>query len=566
MPPVGGYRSKLLNRIVSVSSQVVDRGAEALRHLKVAASWSVRVLGYTLAAALRFDRAGMQMGGQPESSKPDLPPATSTATESEARESDAPLARVLQVATELVRSASKEQKQQDSEERKQTAGPWQKLTGALQRVGDRAIDALRGWRQKSNDFPAETSHQNSTADSDRAELVPTPDGNAVLDRNVAISDSASLAASAGPEEDSLRTSGPDVRGVASLRSNRRLVLIGSNNEVLDILTPAQRALLHERILWEIYRAYGLFWPFFLAAEPKGSKSLGSQPRDRKALHPKNAYGRAIAGFVRRLPAKPRAFLQGLLPEASSSEELQERARLEEGQRAPAGTNWQRRLWEQLEALNRKAIALFDRKEFPPREPTTFEASETATGEPEEPWLTEERVFGNPGVSYAIERQTTASLAAPPPETDVSIVAPKAKSKRKRRRDRKRQARQKEQRQGAIVTPPPNESLDASDVALDPAPNVAIEPVPDVGVASHVVPVASDGISDRSVSDKMGATSDFASEEPDDTWIETDYTAEYVKHPFERVLEWVDRAMFWLENKLPSIWRWLKKRLGLGISR
>jgi len=33
---------------------------------------------------------------------------------------------------------------------------------------------------------------------------------------------------------------------------------------------------------------------------------------------------------------------------------------------------------------------------------------------------------------------------------------------------------------------------------------------------------------------------------------------YVKHPLERVLEWVDRLMFWLEEATIATGRWLKR--------
>ncbi|NJL83368.1 MAG: hypothetical protein HC890_11235 [Chloroflexaceae bacterium] len=46
-----------------------------------------------------------------------------------------------------------------------------------------------------------------------------------------------------------------------------------------------------------------------------------------------------------------------------------------------------------------------------------------------------------------------------------------------------------------------------------------------------------------------------------TWIETEAIAVgYVKHPLERVLEWLDRIILWLEETVAALWRWLQQKL------
>jgi hypothetical protein len=48
-------------------------------------------------------------------------------------------------------------------------------------------------------------------------------------------------------------------------------------------------------------------------------------------------------------------------------------------------------------------------------------------------------------------------------------------------------------------------------------------------------------------------------EPD--WIETQATpVGYVKHPLEKILEWLDRSILWIEETITSLWRWLRQRL------
>ena len=47
--------------------------------------------------------------------------------------------------------------------------------------------------------------------------------------------------------------------------------------------------------------------------------------------------------------------------------------------------------------------------------------------------------------------------------------------------------------------------------------------------------------------------------PDVTWLEAKVSfVGYVKHPLERVLEWLDRIMLWLEDRLINLVKWLKQ--------
>jgi uncharacterized protein Smg (DUF494 family) len=49
-------------------------------------------------------------------------------------------------------------------------------------------------------------------------------------------------------------------------------------------------------------------------------------------------------------------------------------------------------------------------------------------------------------------------------------------------------------------------------------------------------------------------------ELDPDWIETKATPiGYVKHPLERILEWLDRLLLLTEEWVASIWRWLRQR-------
>jgi len=46
------------------------------------------------------------------------------------------------------------------------------------------------------------------------------------------------------------------------------------------------------------------------------------------------------------------------------------------------------------------------------------------------------------------------------------------------------------------------------------------------------------------------------------WIETQATPTgYIKHPLEQILEWLDRAMFWIEELFVKVWRWWQRLRG-----
>lgn len=53
----------------------------------------------------------------------------------------------------------------------------------------------------------------------------------------------------------------------------------------------------------------------------------------------------------------------------------------------------------------------------------------------------------------------------------------------------------------------------------------------------------------------------ATEDPAADWLEVEAApVGYVKHPLEQILEWLDRFMFWVEEVLLSIWRWIYRRI------
>ncbi|MGH2413816.1 MAG: hypothetical protein ACRDEA_09045, partial [Microcystaceae cyanobacterium] len=45
------------------------------------------------------------------------------------------------------------------------------------------------------------------------------------------------------------------------------------------------------------------------------------------------------------------------------------------------------------------------------------------------------------------------------------------------------------------------------------------------------------------------------------WLETEATpVGYVKHPLERLLEWLDQIMLWVEERIVNLWTWMRKKV------
>lgn len=56
------------------------------------------------------------------------------------------------------------------------------------------------------------------------------------------------------------------------------------------------------------------------------------------------------------------------------------------------------------------------------------------------------------------------------------------------------------------------------------------------------------------------TSSKSDRQEESNWVQTEATAVgYVKHPLERVLEWLDRVIFWVEEAVIKAWEWVKQK-------
>lgn len=198
----GRYQSRLFNFVHRQSRRWSEGWERAWRHLRVAASWSLEVLMYPFFQLLQkaMLSASKQLYGKDKPNQPQLQ-ANDTDFQSETSlVADTPILKVLQAVADLQVEDKQTQKQQ-----------------------------LPGTRKDK-----------STAIAREPLLSRQP-----------------LASFVSP---CLYFSGFRIRAIASQLSNRQLVLVSDENEILDILTPQQRQILAERIITEIAR-YWYCWRY-----------------------------------------------------------------------------------------------------------------------------------------------------------------------------------------------------------------------------------------------------------------------------------------------------------------
>lgn len=351
--------------------------------------------------------------------------------------------------------------------------------------------------------------------------------------------------------------------VASDLATRSLVLVGENDRILEILTPQQQQILRDRIDWE------------LQGGDRPPLSGGTAPR---RLGSKMATP-AIQGSSRGIQPQWGSFLKGgsivpRSPQSEPSQEIEAATAIAIGETLPlpgplmgldrAIARVEKTAVPAIAWVQDLAVALVsDPYESPqspiaPGEPTAtilriqalieaaidyfFGSREPSlTGEIEEDDALEGRSpRGTLAGDRAVPKPARTQRLPQPFTVDLGLfrqgqwvgetiaAAPKptmAKVSASGERALKRVKAQVAKRDRAIA------SATAAIQAATASPTIATAP-------------------------PSGQTPEF---HPD--WIEACVTqVEYVKHPLERVLEWVDRAMLYLEEKAIALWQWLHVQL------
>lgn len=239
----GRYQSKLFNFFHQQSRRLTQKWEHTFRHVQVATKWGVEVLLYPVSLFLQSAQSTTKklQIKQPQSRlqlEPETPPTA-----------DTPILQVLEAIKNLPDAESTASPR---------LNPWAFL-GSL-------------W-QKFSHHP--------------------PTINSSLSQSLTISDKPVESPNLSQTENSLKLNHLAVRGIATSLQNCHLVLVTSDNVILDILTPQQQAQLEERIITEIAN-YWRGWRLFEAKKETAllpeidrllAKLTGSNPEQINALPP-----------------------------------------------------------------------------------------------------------------------------------------------------------------------------------------------------------------------------------------------------------------------------------------
>jgi hypothetical protein len=318
--------------------------------------------------------------------------------------------------------------------------------------------------------------------------------------------SASLqAASKGSTE--LSTQPLRIQGIASLLTSRELVLVTLENQILNILTPDQQQHLQKRMVWELVTYH------------QQRRSLHSPPAINFLPLPAdrpNAWLpiRVFYRLMSWMQTTPIAVATNLFQESQLA--LLHAADTRVLAQLPAAESLRSPDLPWL-SLDKALSGLFhqpgSRQHHAPAHLPPATDSSPNSPQPAQPWLTWDSLFG---------RQP---LPLQPSEWDDFNPAPESPIVKRRPTAINRNPQSRVHLRSNASTP-------TTDLTLAVPASTRTELVPsDTPQESGLAP----------------------------TWIEAEVKlVTYVKHPLEQLLDWLDRGMVWIEQKLSNVLNWLRR--------
>nr|WP_290221812.1 hypothetical protein [Trichocoleus desertorum] len=580
----GRYQSRLFNFFSRRSREFVDQCDRALRHAKVATVWGAQVLLYPFYAIFQTTcLVGRQIQTTIETGQPSLNSAQAATSEP----SSEPLSKADQVVHNVLQAVET------------LALPEGVAVPALAGSGSLAIAAPKEVTAASK--PSLLSRFFKTTIAAQA-----PTGEVAAEQTSAIA----------------------IQGVATDLEARTLVLVTVQNQILNILTPAQQQQLYQRIVWEVSH----YQRYLQVLARQQSQAPLQLPSDNPNLLPPVRFVRQLMAWVQTGPVaialnwfqESRVAAQLSSNSTAQAEELyltshstlaagilpippilyeaiapldRAIAQLEARPLPPALTELSTVLEQRgqsLVSLLRAAVDYFfggrrlgltgkiDQSHSAQIPGDQVISDPLLTGDYDwhpDPWLSYEDVFGQTGNVNgdrtssipALSEPTVASPTALPPALQVPISTAKNWWARLVGRFWQRDANANS---SAIVST--HET--AANLATQQVQPTAISTSGSTGVKA----IRTNPLTKRSQSSKSavasnadpviaanvgrsGANLAATSENYGDlsnTWIEAEATSlGYVKHPLERVLGWLDRAMLWLEEVIVSAGQWLQRLWG-----
>ncbi|WP_346291774.1 hypothetical protein [Sphaerothrix gracilis] len=333
-----------------------------------------------------------------------------------------------------------------------------------------------------------------------------------------------------------------VQGIASYLGDRRLVLIAAGNAELDILTAQQQAALSKYISWAIAH----YWYAQRQARAFAQAQAGILPlprRKSRALPPVELF-RQLMGWMQTSPV---AIATNLFKESELVAALGWRRRITTHQRSPAlslpesSFSPPRLIQPQLAPYGQQ-IRQFLRglRGWQNTLAVTPDSSSLTAECPQPPLFSYRQRL----MSLLAKLRQPQSLRQVPPASSQPLASPKR----------------------PFMLAQLDKLLSRSPVAG--ASSVSVLDVRESQFSStsvhtnRVIPLSH---TSRSPIQMTQATAGAATANPD--WIETTATViEYIEHPLEKLLRWIDQGLLWLEEWFERLRDRLRGDPGGGIQR
>jgi hypothetical protein len=328
-----------------------------------------------------------------------------------------------------------------------------------------------------------------------------------------------------------------IQGIASLISNRLLVLVSPSNEILDILNSHQQQVLQARIIsevtnWRLQR---------LLPSPATTKQL-SVPQTW-LLAPIKLF----SNIVNWTQGDNQQSKLDIFPNGAIASLDRNIAKFETENLASIASKTKAL---QIQGLIWAAIDYF----FGDR---TRKLPEFTTHNLDDPWLEMSDLFGSQDVakpSLVLEKPSTPTVSYLPENQNLTQSSQQLKQHSLRNLlNRWRQRLQTNSADLAIKTPQISKSLTKINQQKTSS---------QIGQNYHVsqkITARTANSPALNLSKSLFTTQSSEQLEHTPDWIETNATTMgYVKHPLEQLLAWLDLAMLWLEDVLVKFWHWLQK--------
>ncbi len=342
---------------------------------------------------------------------------------------------------------------------------------------------------------------------------------------------------------------PQFRGIASLISNRLLVLVTPHNEVLDVLTSQQQQVLQERIIGEVAN----YWRWQRLLQSQHDKL----PGQIWLLAPTKVFG-SIVNWGRKDKQKLKISFFSDKALASLDRTI---AKFETNNLASVASITKA---FQIQGLIWAAIDYFfgdcaPRSAGGDRTGKLIQPTQTTTdNELADPWLTMSDLFGSEVVteeSLILENPTNSTVSYLPEDKNLTQSQKINKYSLHNLLNRWRLLTQKVGRKSSASL------LVKSTQAATNLTKIKKQASAQLNQNSNSYTKRQATIATNSpalnLSSSVAAKSSERPEQSD--WIETNATTMgYVKHPLEQLLEWLDLAILWVENIFVKFWRWLQK--------